>query len=49
LYLAVLARPPSAEEKTIALEYVKGHQEPTKAFADLCWVLLNSTEFVTIH
>jgi hypothetical protein len=49
LYLAILARPPSNEEQTIALDYVKAHAEPTKALADVAWALLNSTEFVTIH
>jgi hypothetical protein len=49
LYLAILARPPSEEERTIAVDYVKSHKEPTKALADVAWVLLNTTEFVTIH
>jgi hypothetical protein len=49
LYLAILARPPSSEERTIAVDYVKAHKEPTKALADVTWALLNSTEFVTIH
>lgn len=49
LYLAILARQPSSEERTITLDYVKAHGEPTKALADVAWALLNSTEFVTIH
>lgn len=49
LYLAILARRPSDEEQTIALDYVKAHGEPNKALADITWALLNTTEFVTIH
>jgi hypothetical protein len=49
LYLAILARQPSSEERTIVLDYVKAHAEPSKALADVTWALLNSTEFVTIH
>jgi len=49
LYLAILARHPSNEERTIALDHIQSHAEPTKALADVTWALLNSTEFVTIH
>jgi hypothetical protein len=45
LYLAALSRPPSAEEKRIAVEYLKGGalQERTE---DLMYVLINSLEFL---
>lgn len=49
LYLAVLSRHPSSEERAIALDYIQAHSEPTKVLADVAWALLNSTEFVTIH
>jgi hypothetical protein len=45
LYLVALSRPPSAEEKRIAVEYLKGGalQERTE---DLMYVLINSLEFL---
>ena len=45
LYLVALSRPPSAEEKQIAVEYLKGGalQERTE---DLLYVLINSLEFL---
>lgn len=49
IYLAVLSRRPSAEERQIVLEHVKSQPEMIKALTDVVWALLNSTEFVTNH
>ena len=45
IYLAALSRPPSASEKQLAVDYLKGGplQERTE---DLLYVLINSLEFL---
>jgi Protein of unknown function (DUF1549)/Protein of unknown function (DUF1553) len=45
LYLAALSRPPSAEEKRIAVEYLQGGPLVERA-EDLLYVLINSLEFL---
>jgi len=45
LYLAALSRPPSAEEKRIAVEYLKGGPLAERT-EDLLYVLINSLEFL---
>ena len=47
LYLAFLARDPSAKELTIATEYLKTVGNRREAFEDLAWSLLNSSEFLS--
>jgi hypothetical protein len=49
IYLAVLARRPTEEERRIALGYVKAQPEAPRALNDVVWALLNGTEFVTNH
>ena len=47
LYVLTLAREPSAEETSIALDYVDEVGNRTEAFEDLFWSLLNSSEFLS--
>lgn len=47
LYVLTLAREPSAEETSIALDYVEEVGNRTEAFEDLFWSLLNSSEFLS--
>jgi hypothetical protein len=45
LYLATLARRPTADETRKMTEFVQKHQDPRSAYGDVLWVLLNSSEF----
>ena len=49
LYLAVLARRPTVEEKDELVQYVAGQSNPRQGMADVFWVLLNSAEFLVNH
>jgi hypothetical protein len=52
LYLATLARRPSAEESERAVLYVERggpSLDPKKALADVLWSLINSAEFILNH
>ena len=49
LYLSALARHPSEQEMTAALEYIKASDDRRAALEDLCWVVLNSKEFLFQH
>ena len=46
LYERVLARKPTAEEKTICLRYVRKIGQRQEALEDVLWGLVNSTEFL---
>ena len=49
LYLAVLTREPSEDEKNSLSEYLNSKSDETqrrKAFGEILWALLNSPEFV---
>jgi hypothetical protein len=46
LYERVLARKPTAKEKTICLRYVQNVGNRTEALEDVLWGLVNSTEFL---
>lgn len=52
LFLAILGRKPTREEsskmKDIILQAEKP-QEKRQAYADICWVLLNTSEFALNH
>jgi hypothetical protein len=48
LYLAALARHPTAEEQQVVAEMLKG-REPKRVLEDLLWALLNSREFLFNH
>lgn len=47
LYLRVLARKPSDNERNKALSYIRRVNNRREAFEDLLWALINSTEFQT--
>lgn len=50
LYLAILSRPPSEEERRMARDYVRGSGlAPREAALDLAWALLNTSEFLHRH
>lgn len=50
LYLGTLARRPAAPENERMLAYVQKHKgEERKAYSDILWALLNSSEFVLNH
>jgi hypothetical protein len=50
LYLATLSRRPTARELDRMAGYVRKHSdEPRKAYADVLWVLLNTSEFTLNH
>jgi hypothetical protein len=50
LYLATLARRPSAEETKRLTAYVRDHKgEPRQAYGDVVWAVLNSSEFALNH
>jgi hypothetical protein len=50
LYLAALARRPTAAESRRLLDYVARHDaQPREAYGDILWALLNSSEFALNH
>ncbi|HLJ93901.1 MAG TPA: DUF1549 and DUF1553 domain-containing protein [Gemmataceae bacterium] len=50
LYLATLSRRPTAAESHHLLTFVHGHAaDPRKAYRDVLWALLNSSEFAVNH
>ncbi len=50
LFLAALARRPTAKERKLALSLLEQHQaDPAKALEDVWWALLNSNEFLSDH
>lgn len=49
LYLATLARRPTAQEVALMSEYVARRPDAGKAYAGVLWILLNSSEFVLNH
>ncbi len=46
MYLAALARPPSARELTMARNFLNSSPDTIRIMEDLFWALLNSNEFV---
>jgi len=49
LYLAAFGRSPDAEERRTALAYVRRGKDERAGWADLFWVLVNSSEFMSNH
>lgn len=49
LFIRAYSRNPSAPEKEKLLHLVSGQKEPRKAWDDIFWALLNSTEFEFNH
>jgi len=45
LYLMTLSRRPTADETKKMTDFVAKHEGPRAAYADILWVLLNSSEF----
>jgi hypothetical protein len=49
LYLAALARTPSAEEMVASKQHIAAQQDRRQAFEDVGWAILNSKEFLFQH
>ncbi len=50
LFLAALARQPTAKERKVALALLEQHEDaPAEALEDIWWALLNSNEFLSDH
>ncbi len=49
LYLAVLSRPPAANEREECLAYIKGSATPSEGLRGVLWALLNTREFIVQH
>jgi hypothetical protein len=49
LYRTALCRPPTEVELKAASDYASGKQDVSAGLEDVCWVLLNSNEFLTQH
>lgn len=49
LYLAALARLPSDDERSAAIEHCESRDDPALGLEDLCWALFNTDEFLFQH
>ena len=49
LYLATLARRPSAEEQAACREFLSASPSPKECYEDLLWALLNTKQFLFVH
>jgi hypothetical protein len=49
LYIRALSRKPTASESKHMLELIAGQTTDRKAYEDVLWALLNSTEFAFNH
>ncbi|MBI3407160.1 MAG: DUF1553 domain-containing protein [Planctomycetes bacterium] len=49
LYKIVLSRLPSEKETNRLVRYIDGAQDPARAYTDIYWSLLNSSEFILNH
>ena len=50
LYLRILSRYPTGQEKTVAQDYFSStNRPPAASVVDLAWALMNSTEFILKH
>lgn len=49
LFLTTLSRLPTEKEKARLLRVVEKHPDPPRAYADIFWTLLNTTEFSVNH
>jgi hypothetical protein len=49
LFLWVLSRPPTDEERRTCVKYVKDAPTPQRGYEDLMWGLLNTREFLLNH
>ncbi len=49
LYLSILSRRPTAEERASIRQYMQNRSGGGRVYADLVWALINSTEFLYRH
>ena len=49
LYLAALCRHPNDTEVESAVSHIRGKEDRVQALEDVCWVLLNTNEFLFQH
>lgn len=49
IYLRVLSRPATEPEITRMKKFLEGDREQKRAYSDIFWALLNSSEFVFNH
>jgi Protein of unknown function (DUF1553)/Protein of unknown function (DUF1549) len=49
LYLAAFSRSPTPEELAASIDYIGKQPDRSLAFEDVCWVILNSNEFLFQH
>ena len=49
IFLWTLGRPPTARERKLCVEHVKGNASAQKGFEGVMWSLINSKEFVLNH
>jgi hypothetical protein len=49
VFLSVLSRPPSDEERAMVKSFLEKQSDPDRALGDLVWALLSSTEFFVNH
>jgi len=49
LYLMVLSRMPNSSEMAKMIQFIENSSDQRQAVADICWVLLNSSEFMLNH
>jgi hypothetical protein len=49
MYLAGLSRAPTAEELSEALKHIQSRGDLASGLEDLCWVLINTDEFLFQH
>jgi hypothetical protein len=49
LYLATLARLPTAEQKELAAKHLAAAKDRQRACLDLAWALVNTKEFLKLH
>ncbi len=49
LYLAAFSRAPTPEELAASIDYIGKQPDRSLAFEDICWVVLNSNEFLFQH
>jgi hypothetical protein len=49
LYLAVLSRPPGADELSAAVDYLTAKKDRRAGLEALLWALVNTREFILLH
>jgi hypothetical protein len=49
LFLLMLSRKPTADERATFVDCIKEAGDDKKAYEDVLWVLINSAEFLFVH